>query len=112
DDPERLHDMRVAIRRLRAMLALFADVLPIRFAAAAATLEWIARALGAVRDLDVQLAHLDAWRAEMDRDDAEGLTMVSDVLRRRRTTSCGSAVSGCGTRSRRTPTCTASPRGG
>jgi triphosphatase len=84
DEPERLHDMRVAIRRLRAMLALFEDVLPRRFVAATATLEWIANALGAVRDLDVQLAHLDDWGAEIERADAEGLTVVSDVLRRRR----------------------------
>jgi len=84
EDPEPLHDMRVAIRRLRAMLALFEDVLPRRSVAAAATLEWIASALGAVRDVDVQLAHLDDWRAEMDPDDAEGLTAISDALRRRR----------------------------
>jgi len=84
DDPELLHDMRVAIRRLRAMLELFADVLPRRVVAAAATLQWIASALGAVRDLDVQLAHLDDWGAEMEQSDAEGLTVVADVLRRRR----------------------------
>src|SRR5438105_3617065 len=51
---------------------------------AAATLQWIASALGAVRDLDVQLAHIDDWGAEMEQSDAEGLTVVADMLRRRR----------------------------
>jgi triphosphatase len=55
DDPERLHDMRVASRRLRAALALFADVLPQRVVALREELKWIGGVLGTVRDLDVQL---------------------------------------------------------
>ncbi len=66
EDPEELHDMRVATRRLRAALALFADALPPRASLLRHELGWAARALGAVRDLDVQLQNLgdlDAWSA-------------------------------------------------
>jgi triphosphatase len=55
EDPEELHDMRVATRRLRAALDLFAEVLPIRTRNFRGELGWLAGVLGAVRDLDVQL---------------------------------------------------------
>jgi CHAD domain-containing protein len=55
EDPEELHDMRVATRRLRAALDLFAEVLPIRSRHFRGELGWLAGVLGAVRDLDVQL---------------------------------------------------------
>ena len=55
EDPEELHDMRVATRRLRAAMDLFASALPSRAAAVREELRWIAAELGAVRDLDVQL---------------------------------------------------------
>jgi CHAD domain-containing protein len=54
EDPEELHDMRVATRRLRAALSLFAAVLPARAQALREELGWMGRLLGAVRDLDVQ----------------------------------------------------------
>jgi triphosphatase len=55
EDPEELHDMRVATRRLRAAFDLFADVLPIRARNFGVELGWVAGVLGDVRDLDVQL---------------------------------------------------------
>jgi triphosphatase len=55
EDPEELHDMRVATRRLRAAFDLFAEVLPIRARHFRGELGWLASVLGAVRDLDVQL---------------------------------------------------------
>ena len=58
EDPEELHDMRVATRRLRAALSLFEGVLPVRAQVFRAELGWLARLLGAVRDLDVQLENL------------------------------------------------------
>ena len=65
EDPEELHDMRVATRRLRAALDLFADVLPVRAQVFREELGWLGRLLGVVRDLDVQLEGLarrpDAW---------------------------------------------------
>lgn len=56
---EDLHDMRVATRRLRAALDLFAQVLPVRSGALRSELAWLADRLGAVRDLDVQLERMD-----------------------------------------------------
>ncbi len=58
EDPEELHDMRVATRRLRAAFALFEGVLPVRAQVFREELGWLARLLGAVRDLDVQLEGL------------------------------------------------------
>ena len=62
-DPEAIHQMRVATRRLRTMVLLFADGIaePTR-TRLAAELEWLGSALGGARDLDVQLAQLDAVR--------------------------------------------------
>jgi triphosphatase len=59
EDTEELHDMRVASRRLRAALGVFADILPPQFAPLEPELKWLADVLGAVRDLDVQLERLD-----------------------------------------------------
>jgi CHAD domain-containing protein len=60
-DPERLHDMRVATRRMRAGLKVFAKGLPAgRVDSTRAGLKWLAAALGAVRDLDVQIGLLDS----------------------------------------------------
>lgn len=84
DDPEALHQMRVAMRRLRATLALFAEALPARALACRATLEWLADVLGGVRDLDVQLERLATWRAEMEAPDADALEALAALLRRRR----------------------------
>ncbi|MBZ5637521.1 MAG: CHAD domain-containing protein [Acidobacteriia bacterium] len=61
DDPEALHDMRVASRRLRAALALFEEVLPARARSFRRRLGRIGGALGEVRDLDVQLQQLDEF---------------------------------------------------
>lgn len=58
DDVEFVHDMRVATRRLRAAMGLFEPFLPHRALALREELRWIAGALGAVRDLDVQIDHL------------------------------------------------------
>lgn len=62
DDPEPLHNARVATRRLRAAARTFADVMPEQLSAELPDqLRWLGRALGAVRDLDVQLANLDQY---------------------------------------------------
>jgi triphosphatase len=71
DDPGELHQMRVATRRLRAALSLFAETLPVEAERLAPELRWIGKVIGAVRDLDVQLARLDgsaAWQANPAED--------------------------------------------
>jgi triphosphatase len=60
EDIEELHDMRVATRRLRAAIDLFASVLPVRIEGIRKELGWLAAVLGEVRDLDVQLEHMDS----------------------------------------------------
>ncbi len=73
EDPEELHDMRVATRRLRAALDLFVDVLPVRARTYRSELSWLAAVLGTVRDLDVQqeaqdeiAEAMEGWRTLLD----------------------------------------------
>lgn len=80
DDPEDLHQMRVATRRLRAALALFGGVLPAPATNLADELGWLAAALGAVRDVDVQLQDLDAWCEALPGDHAHALDRLRHLL--------------------------------
>jgi triphosphatase len=84
EDPEEVHDMRVAIRRLRAALALFREALPVRGEALRGELKWVAEGLGEVRDLDVQLEQVRTWRAEMPEEDGRALEPVVTLLHGRR----------------------------
>ena len=59
EDPEHLHDMRVATRRLRAAFSFFKEILPPQFSVLRTELSWLASILGAVRDLDVHLEGLE-----------------------------------------------------
>ena len=52
DDPEELHDLRVAGRRLDALLRQFRSFLPASFLRSRPTLKTVLRALGRARDLD------------------------------------------------------------
>jgi CHAD domain-containing protein len=80
EDPEELHDMRVATRRLRAALKLYSDVLPKRSERYERDLRWVGGALGEVRDLDV---HLQRLCEEASRN-GEVLEEVVALLRERR----------------------------
>jgi CHAD domain-containing protein len=57
-DPEELHQLRVAARRTEATLGLFKHQLPPRLTHARQGAKGVLRALGSVRDFDVQLAEL------------------------------------------------------
>ena len=66
-DPEYVHDFRVATRRARFALKLFAGVLPDgRATDLRMELSWIAGLLGAVRDIDVLMARLEDQFLQMD----------------------------------------------
>jgi len=80
DDIEELHDMRVASRRLRAAVALFGDALPVEAERLRPELAWIGQTIGAVRDLDVQLAQLDEWVAAAPEPDREPLSRLRGLL--------------------------------
>jgi CHAD domain-containing protein len=63
-DPEDLHKLRVATRRGRALLRAGAGLLdPSRADPMREELRWLGSALGAVRDLDVLLGHLEQTSA-------------------------------------------------
>ncbi len=73
-DIEELHDMRVATRRMRAALRLFADSLdPVALAPFARALRRAGRALGAVRDLDIFRQKAQRYRDRLPPDQAAGL---------------------------------------
>lgn len=81
-DIERVHDMRVASRRLRAVLEIYAPCFdPGRYRAVLADVKALADALGARRDPDVQLAALDALRAAMAAEDHPGIALVAEDVR-------------------------------
>ena len=86
DDIEALHDMRVANRRLRAAMALFADVLPEAALKVREELVWVGRILGAVRDLDVQIEQLDDWLDTSEGTDRRALEMLRSLLQEQRET--------------------------
>lgn len=69
-DPEGVHQMRVAVRRLRA--ALKAGHLE-NAEQLQAELKWLGGALGAVRDLDVQLDHLRGLAADFEPDEQDAV---------------------------------------
>ena len=85
EDPEELHDMRVATRRLRAALSLFEGVLPVRAQLFREELGWLGRLLGAVRDLDVQLQGLAGMASVVDAPDGhDPMVELSALLERER----------------------------
>ena len=82
---EEIHDMRVAIRRMRAAMALFGDALPESARPLRRELKWVARTLGEVRDVDVQLRQVASWARELPAEDRAALDPVMKSLRNRRT---------------------------
>ncbi len=82
DDPEDLHQARVATRRLRAHLRTFAPLLDEHWAAALRVdLQWLGGALGGVRDPDVLLERLEGRLARVPaRDQADGERLL-ELLR-------------------------------
>ena len=80
EDPEELHDMRVATRRLRAALKLYKKVLPRRAENYERDLRYFANALGEVRDLDV---HLERFAGETLKEIVAALEQRRVEARRR-----------------------------
>jgi CHAD domain-containing protein len=96
-DIERVHDMRVATRRLRAVLEIFAPCFPRKaHADVLRDVKALADALGARRDPDVHIAALRGFAGGLPRtarpgvealvgsliaDQAEGNRVLADALR-------------------------------
>ena len=98
EDPEELHDMRVATRRMRAAVRVFEDYLAMeQYRPFLKAMRETGRELGAVRDLDVFMIKtqcyidslpaeeqsgldplVEAWKTERDRARAELLAFLDD----------------------------------
>jgi len=65
DDPEELHQLRVTARRIDATLSLFKHQLPQALVRARKSAKAVLRTLGSARDLDVLLAGLDDYCANL-----------------------------------------------
>lgn len=85
EDPEHLHDMRVASRRMRAALRLFRGALPPGEAdRLRLQLREVAQVLGAVRDLDVFMIQLGELSEKLVGADAEACAPLLRHLSRSR----------------------------
>jgi CHAD domain-containing protein len=81
-DIERVHDMRVATRRLRAALEVFEPCFPRkRLKADLGEVKGLADALGERRDRDVAIASLEALAAKMAAPDRAGIESMIVRLR-------------------------------
>lgn len=85
EDPEELHDLRLAARRIDATLTLFAQYLPAALVRMRARLKMILQALGNVRDLDVQLANIDAFERNLAAADRAAIQPLRSRLDAERT---------------------------
>jgi CHAD domain-containing protein len=87
DDPEDVHDLRVATRRLRALLRTTRPMFDRDWAEGLrAELDFLASALGPVRDLDVLIARLEQDAVELDKGDTVAVSALPSLLRARRAT--------------------------
>lgn len=80
-DPEALHDMRVASRRLRAAMDVAVDCFPKKYAYYHRTVKELTDVLGGVRDYDVMRLSLSAYR--QSRPEAERPT-INRILQNQR----------------------------
>ena len=86
-EPESLHDMRVAVRRVRALLRAGRKLVATDTAELDGRLKQLGRVLGEVRDLDVLLARLEDEASELDSGDAEHARSLLAALRTDRSSS-------------------------
>jgi len=85
DDIEALHDMRVASRRLRAALSVFAAAFPPKpFGVVEKEVARVTDALGAVRDADVQIEFMQGIEASAPESEKVGLRAFVDYLQKGR----------------------------
>jgi CHAD domain-containing protein len=81
-DIERVHDMRVATRRLRAALEIFEPCFPRKeFGAALGQVKAIADALGERRDRDVAIVALEGFADQISIPDRPGIESLIERLR-------------------------------
>ena len=79
-DPEGVHKMRVATRRLRSALRAFKKVLPSSIGSFNGEFKWLAAVLGGVRDLDVAMGNLPHFLSGIPQEDAAHLDVYQQYL--------------------------------
>jgi CHAD domain-containing protein len=80
-DIERVHDMRVATRRLRAALEIFEPCFPAKaYSEALDEVKRLADALGERRDRDVAIATLHGFNDQMPTPDRRGISSLIEQL--------------------------------
>ena len=86
DTAEAVHEMRVALRRMRAAISLFSDMLAgPQTAAMKAQFKWLGQELGPARELDVFIKRVIGRVKDRKSSGAGGVgAMTRDVRRRRR----------------------------
>jgi CHAD domain-containing protein len=80
DDPEELHDLRVAGRRLDAVLRQFQSFLPPEYLSIRKTFKTVLSALGHARDLDVALGELQNFRRKLPKSERQGVEPLKEHL--------------------------------
>jgi CHAD domain-containing protein len=81
-DIERVHDMRVATRRLRAALEIFEPCFPeSQYEEALEEVKAVADALGERRDADVAIASLERFAAGLAAPDRPGVASLVEQIR-------------------------------
>jgi CHAD domain-containing protein len=81
-DIERVHDMRVATRRLRAALEIFEPCFPAKaYGETLGEVKRLADALGERRDRDVAIAALSGFNDQMPTPDRRGIGSLIEQLR-------------------------------
>jgi CHAD domain-containing protein len=81
-DIERVHDMRVATRRLRAALEIFEPCFPAKaYEGTLTEVKRLADALGERRDRDVAIATLHGFNDQMAAPDRRGIASLIEQLR-------------------------------
>lgn len=81
DDPEDLHQFRVATRRARAIIRATKPLVGDSLESLGVELKWLASTLGAVRDLDVLLGHLRDEVVSLDVDRSAGERILEEIER-------------------------------
>lgn len=84
-DPEHLHQMRVGTRRLRTALKVFGEAIALPKKAGEKSVKSLAKSLGDLRDLDVQIATLEEdYLPQLDGKEQKSLQKGIDNLRKQR----------------------------
>jgi triphosphatase len=83
-DSEALHQIRIGLRRLRAAISFFSDIVAgLQTEFIKAELKWVTQALSPTRDLDVYISEVLTPFSEQHKDNADFRSLYRDFERRR-----------------------------